>query len=165
MRKQPGKHLVSASACIPADPERVYAVIADYREGHPRILPPQFSGSTIEKGGVGAGTAIRFQMRVLGRTQSFRAAITEPEPGRVLVETYLDSNGVVTSFQVDPGPVKGQSQVTITTELALRSGVLGAIERFMATRYLRPIYRKELALLAAVAIMAPQPTHSLPGHY
>jgi hypothetical protein len=75
---------------------------------------------------VGAGTIIRFQMWVMGRKQSLRP------------------------FQVDPGPVSGQSQVTITTELAVRGGLLGRIERFMMTRYLLPIYRRERALLAAV---------------
>ncbi len=142
--------MVSFSACIRARPERVYAVIANYRDGHPRILPPEFSGLTVEKGGTGAGTVIRFQMRVFGRKQACRAAITEPQPGRVLVETDLDNNRIVTTFRVDPGPASEQSQVTISTELAVRGGIPGAIERFMSTRYLLPIYRRQLALLAEV---------------
>jgi hypothetical protein len=40
-----------------------------------------------EHGGIGAGTIIRFQMSIFGRKQTVRAAITEPEPGCVLVET------------------------------------------------------------------------------
>jgi len=39
--------------------------------------------------------------------------------------------------------------VTIITELRVRPGVFGAIERFLATRYLRPIYLEELMLLRA----------------
>jgi len=80
-----------------------------------------------------------------------RAAITEPEPGRVLVETGLEPNSPVTTFRVDPGPAAGQSQVTFRTELSARSGVLGAIERFLMSRYLLPIYRRELSMLAEVA--------------
>jgi hypothetical protein len=32
-------HVISAASLIPAPPERVYATIADYRNGHPHILP------------------------------------------------------------------------------------------------------------------------------
>ncbi len=71
----------------PAD--RVYAIIADYRNGHPHILPKQFRNLTVEQGGVGAGTIIRFEVRVFGQTQHFRAVVSEPEPGRVLVEENL----------------------------------------------------------------------------
>jgi hypothetical protein len=84
----------------------------------------------------------------LGRTQTFRAAITEPEPGQVLVETYLDSNGAITTFTVNRRADQGASDVTISTELPVRTGLLGAIERFLTTRYLRPLYLRELGLLA-----------------
>ena len=60
-------HLVTAAACIDAAPERVYAIIADYHRGHAGILPHEFSGLSVERGGVGAGTIIRFRMRVMGR--------------------------------------------------------------------------------------------------
>src|SRR5216683_8054408 len=113
---KPVKHIVSASATIPARRERVYSLIANYHDGHPRILPRQFKGLVVEQGGVGAGTIIRFQMSVFGKTQTFRAAITEPEPGHVLVETYLDSNGAITTFTVNQGADQGTSNVTISTE-------------------------------------------------
>jgi Polyketide cyclase / dehydrase and lipid transport len=145
------KHLVTAAASINAAPKSVYSIIADYRTGHPRIVPDTFSDMTVERGGVGDGTIIRFKMRVFGRTQSFRAAVTEPEPGRILVETDLDSNGAITTFTVNPGTASETSEVTITTELPVRSGPLGALERFLITRFLRPLYVKELALLAACA--------------
>jgi len=142
------KLVVTASRLIHAVPERVYATIADYQNGHPRILPEEFSGLTVERGGVGDGTVIRFQMRVLGRTREFRAAVTEPEPGQELVETDLDSNGAVTTFTVNPGMLPGTSNVTIATALPVRAGILGSIERAVTTRLLRPIYFRELAQLA-----------------
>jgi hypothetical protein len=148
---KPEKHIISASAIIPARRERVYSLIANYNDGHPRILPKQFSGLTVEQGGVGAGTIIRFQMSLLGRKQTFRAAITEPNPGHVLVETDLDTNGAVTTFTVNPGHAPADSNVTISTELPVRSGFLGKIERKMTTLLLRPIYVKELENLARVA--------------
>ncbi len=147
----PEKHTVSASALIPARRERVYSLISNYKDGHPRILPKQFSGLVVEQGGVGAGTVIRFQMSLLGKKQTFRATITEPEPGRVLVETVLDTNGAVTTFTINPGGAPADSHVTISTELPVRAGFLGRIERTMATVLLRPIYVKELENLARVA--------------
>lgn len=145
------KHIISASAVIPARRERVYSLIANYQDGHPRILPTQFSNLVVEQGGVGAGTLIRFQMSLLGRKQDFRAAVTEPEPGRVLVETYLDANGAVTTFTVDPGTAPADCRVTISTELPVRSGFVGFLERKFSTFLLRPIYLRELENLARVA--------------
>jgi hypothetical protein len=93
---------IAASALIQAPAQQVYAIIADYRNGHPRILPkPYFVSLTVEQGGVGAGTMVTFQMKVMGSWQTFHAVITEPEPGRVLVETD-SSAGTVTTFTVDP---------------------------------------------------------------
>lgn len=150
MENKPERHTISASAIIPARRERVYSLLANYNDGHPRILPNQFSNLVVEQGGIGAGTVIRFDMSFLGKKQPFRAAITEPEPGRVLVETYLE-NGAVTTFTIDPGSAPADSRVTISTELPVRAGFPGKIERALSTLLLRPIYVKELENLARVA--------------
>ena len=140
----------SASAIIHAPPRELYAIIADYEHGHPRILPrPPFVSLAVEQGGVGAGTVVRVDMRVLGRLRAFRAVISEPEPGRVLVET--NDNGYVTTFTVEPRAEGQQAYVTIATEMAGRAGILGALERWLASRLLRPVYVRELEQLAAVA--------------
>jgi hypothetical protein len=141
-------HLVSAAARIDAAPERVYAIIADYHNGHAGILPREFSDLSVERGGVGDGTIIRFRMQMMGTAKSFRAEITEPEPGRVLVETYLDSGGVDTTFTVRPDSSGLKADVMISTKFPVRGGLLGAVQRFLTTRYLRSIYQRELALLA-----------------
>lgn len=148
---KPDLHTISASAVIPARCERVYALIANYKDGHPRIVPKQFSNMVVEQGGIGAGTVIRFQMSVFGKKQTFRAAVTEPEPGRILVETDLDANGAVTTFTVDPGTAPADSRVTISTALRVKNGFLGFIEKQLATLLLRPLYVKELENLARVA--------------
>jgi hypothetical protein len=93
-------YVVSATARLKAPPRRVYDTIADYHTGHPRILPKQFRNLTVEQGGVGAGTVIRFQVRVFGRTDTFRAEVTEPEPGRILVEKNILGSDSVTTFIV-----------------------------------------------------------------
>jgi len=147
--KKTDKHVISASVIIPARRDRVYSIIANYHDGHPRILPKQFSNLMVDEGGVGAGTVIRFQMSFFGKKQSFRGVVTEPEPGRVLVETYED--GSVTSFIVDPGTAPADSRVTIKTELPVKSGVLGRIAGKVAGLLLRPIYTAELQNLARVA--------------
>lgn len=143
----------SASALIQAPPQILYAIIADYQQGHPQILPkPPFVSLEVERGGIGAGTVIRTHMRVLGQRQTFRALVTEPEPGRVLAETT--DTGYLTTFTVDAHANGRQADVTIATQLARPAGVMGALEyRFMAW-LLRPTYVKELDRLAAVAATA-----------
>jgi len=124
---KPNRHVVSASALVPARRERVYSLLANYRDGHPRIVPRQITDIIVEQGGVEAGTIVRFELSVFGKKQTIRAAITEPEPGRVLVETALDGNDAVTTFTVDPAAAAGDCTVTISTELKVRSGFGGWI--------------------------------------
>ena len=142
---------VEASARVEAPADIVYGIIADYRNGHPQILPRQyFEWLEVEQGGRGEGTVIRFQMRVLGQTRVLRAVVTEPEPGRVLVETDTGGIGPVTTFTVEP---EGSgSRVTFSTELTSARGPLGALERFVLRRVLRRIYARELEQLGRVAV-------------
>src|SRR3954469_23277776 len=139
---------VSASAEIRAAAVNVYRMIADYRDGHQRMIPPQyFRNLEVDAGGYGAGTQIRYDLLAFGTTYHARAKITEPEPGRVLVETDL-GKGAVTTFVVDPLG-SHRSLVTITTALPMRAGVLGAIERAVTRRFFRRVYTAQLAQLDA----------------
>jgi hypothetical protein len=144
------RYRVTSSAVVRAPAEKVYAIIADYRDGHPHIIPRKYFPSLeVERGGVGEGTVIRVGMRALGKKHEFRAVITEPEPGRVLVETVFDEGGTVTTFTVEPGGA--QSRVTISTQLNAAAGVRGWVERFMARSLLRRVYARELELLDSFA--------------
>src|SRR5215470_19636891 len=116
MRKT--RYEVSCTAKVDAPATTVYRVIADYNNGHPRILPSAFRNLVVEKGGVGAGTQTRFDVRAFGQTQSIRHEVFEPEPGRVLLERDRDVDSE-TTFTVDP--VAGGSQVTIRSQLLSRS--------------------------------------------
>ena len=141
---------IKVSRSIQAAPQKVYAIIADYHNGHPRILPkPYFVELEVEEGGYGAGTVIRFQMKLMGRLQTFRAEITEPEPGRVLVETDLDT-GTTTTFTVEEHAQAQASRVTIRTVTQVGDGLFGAVEGWLTERLLHPIYKKELDQLASV---------------
>jgi hypothetical protein len=143
-------YTVTAAAHVEAPAEVVYAILADYKDGHPYILPRKyFTFLKVERGGFGEGTVIRFGMRAFGKTRTARAAVTEPEPGRVLVETALDEGGPVTTFVVEP---EGQgSRVTFKTELSAPSGPGGSIVRFLATRFLKRVFAEELAQLGDFA--------------
>ena len=144
-------YTVTSSAVIGAPAEIVYGIIADYREGHPHILPRKyFTSLEVEQGGTGEGTVIRFQMRVLGKTQNFRAVVTEPVPGRILVETNVEPGDSVTTFIVEPEGAR--SVVTFSTEMDYAGGLAGAFKRFVTTRMLLRIYARELELLDRLAV-------------
>lgn len=149
---------VSASRAIVAPPAVVYGIIADYRVGHPSILPPKWFGPlTVEEGGVGAGTRIRFTMKGMGPPRPMEAIVSEPEPGRVLTETYPATGGV-TTFTVEPA--QGGSVVTFHTTWTPR-GFQGIVERLLAPAFLRRVYRDELDLLEQRAEAA---TEALGSH-
>ncbi len=140
----------SASATIAAPATAVYGILADYREGHPAILPRKyFRNLVVEAGGTGAGTRIRFEMRVLGATRTVRGEVTEPEPGRRVVETYPES-GTRTTFLVEPVVDGRATHVTISPRYE-NGGLPGWVEWLLVPGLLRRIYRAELANLAAVA--------------
>jgi hypothetical protein len=138
---------VAASRRIPAPAPLIYAVLADYHVGHPRILASAFSNLDVEQGGVGDGTIITFDMRVLGRTTRVRGVVTEPDRGRVLVETYPES-GVVTTFRVEPVGAS-ESMVTISSAVPTRFLLTRALERWIVTRALTPIFEEELQRIEA----------------
>jgi len=142
---------VSATARINAAPARVYEVIADYRNGHPHILPKQFRNFVVEAGGKGAGTVISYEVRAFGTTRKFRAGITEAQPGRLLVESNMDGDPSITTFTVEPAEDGHASDVTIDTRITTKPGILGLMERTMSSRFLMSLYRQELALLAVRA--------------
>lgn len=140
----------SVTAKINSSSKVVYAIIADYRDAHPKILPkPPFVSLIVEQGGIGAGTIVRVQMKVLGKIQTFRTVVTEPEPGRVLVET--NDTGYITTFTVEPIDGRKNSIVTFTTGIPDSSGLLKKIEFRLTKLLLTPVYKQELENLARFA--------------
>lgn len=140
---------IRASAVMQAPPAAVYGVLADYHEGHPGILPrPPFGKLVVESGGTGAGTVFRVTTRRGLGMITYRMAVTEPEPGRLLVETDRDSD-LVSTFRVEPAQ-GGHSRVTITTKYT-RGGIAGWLESVLLPTLAGPIYRKEIANLERVA--------------
>jgi hypothetical protein len=143
-------YTVSSRARIGAPAAVAYGIIADYRDGHPHILPPKyFRNLRVEQGGVGAGTHIRFEMGMLGSWREGVASVAEPQPGRVIHER-MPAQGIDTWFTVDPVG-DGACDVTIATQLPERGGLAGGVERLVTTAFLRRVYRAELALLDEVS--------------
>ncbi|MFL5616344.1 MAG: SRPBCC family protein [Gemmatimonadaceae bacterium] len=135
---------VAARGEVGASASDVYRMIADYHTGHPRIVPPRyFRNLQVDEGGYGAGTSIRYDLIAFGKTYHSRARITEPDPGRVLVETELEK-GAVTTFYVEPLG-SSRSMVTISTVLPVHGGLFGAIERAIMRRFFDRVYAAELA--------------------
>ncbi len=139
---------VEASHVIDARPEAVYAVLADYRVGHAAILPKlYFADLIVEKGGQGAGTVILAKMKIFGKEYTYHQLVSEPEPGRALVETEM-STGQFTRFTVDPLNSSTQSRVTIYSEFPASTGLMGFMEKLIQPPVARRIYNQELRILA-----------------
>jgi uncharacterized protein YndB with AHSA1/START domain len=138
-----------ASGTVNAPPQRVYDFLRDYRTNHPSILPPQvFKNYLVELGGEGAGTVVRFDMHAGGRVRGYRMEVSEPEPGRRLVESDTRSSAV-TAFACAPLENGARTRLTITTEWKSSGGVGGFFERTFAPRVLRGIYEDELRRIDA----------------
>lgn len=137
----------SAERTIDAPADAVYRYLADMHK-HPHFLPPAFTDFRVEEGGVGEGTVTAFTVTAGGRTRAYRMRVTEPEPGRTLVESDANSS-LVTTFHVEPRD--GKSLASISTSWDGASGVGGFFERTFAPRAMRRIYLDELDRLNAYA--------------
>lgn len=144
---------IKTAAVLNASPTDVYATIADYRVGHPAILPKgKLYDLTVEQGGYGQGTTMRFKAKSLGIEQDFYHRVTEPDPGHILVEQDIDSwRNSATTFTVTPVNEGRQAHVEIATTLNSSRGFQGLLERLLVPLVQPPIYRKELKLLEEVA--------------
>jgi hypothetical protein len=149
-----GQIQVKATAVLKARPEDVYATIADYHQGHPRILPAKnLYDLKVEQGGYGEGTIIRFKARILGVELAFHHRVSEPVPGSVLVEQDVEPGelGVKTTFTVTPVEAGKYSQVEIASTMNASPGLRGVLEHWLMPIGNGPVYRKELRLLESVA--------------
>ena len=144
---------VKADAVLDARPEVVYAAIADYKQGHPNIVPKEsFFDLQVEQGGYGAGTIHSFKFKALGVVKTFRQRVSEPEPGRVLVEQDIDTlQNTTTTFTVTPVENGQKAHVEIATTMNPTPGLAGVVERMLVPMINARVYRKELKLLEAFA--------------
>jgi hypothetical protein len=139
---------VESSALINARLEEIYAVLSDYQNQHQAILPAKyFTKLEVEQGGTGAGTVIRMRVKVMGTTYNYHMKVAEPEPGRVITETDIDT-GLVTTFTLKPTADSQQTWVTIATDSEAKTGLAGFFEKLLSPPVMRNIYKKELTQIA-----------------
>lgn len=135
-------------ALINAPPREVYAVLADYRHGHPQIVPRDYLRQLeVEAGGYGAGTIIRYRKRLFGLERPGRATIHEPEPGRLLTERETTSSLVMT-FAVTPANNGQQTHVQIAARWEPAQTIQGKLEQAFYPYSMRRMFAQELDLLA-----------------
>jgi hypothetical protein len=154
-----GHARAQAEASIDAPPAAVYEVLADYETHHPRIMPPSlFSNLEVEEGGIGADTVFHITLRIAGKKQRLHMRVGEPEPGRVLTETNLDTD-VVTAFTVAPSNGGSTTGARISSEWESKEGIGGLVDRTITPLLLRWIFRKQLRELARYMRSEKAPKH------
>jgi hypothetical protein len=120
-----GQITVEQEGAVGAPAELTYSLLADDAH-HQKFLPAAFSNFTVVSGGVGAGTVHSFDINAGGRVRSYVMDVSEPEPGRVLMEK-------------DRGSWQGAG------------GIGGFFERTFAPKVLRKLYAEELSRLDTYA--------------
>lgn len=141
-----GEAVVEVSKQMNFPQDRIFTVLADYRNHHPNIVPRQyFKDLQVLVGGQGAGTQVQVQMRVMGVERDFLMTVAEPEPGRILTETD-EQSGTHTSFIIEPLNGDG-SRVTISSRFKTGVGLSGWMEKMVTETITRRIYKQELQLL------------------
>jgi Polyketide cyclase / dehydrase and lipid transport len=149
------KTSISAERRMAAPPDIVYHCIADYRDHHRPggFLPPAFRDLMISKGGIGDGTVLSWIVDAGGRRRPVSAVVSEPAPGRTLVEW---SPSLQTTFTVEP--TEDGASVRFDTVID-EGGIQGFLTRLFAPRLLEPIYQDELRRLEAYASAHGRPVH------
>ncbi len=147
-----GQYTVTESLDIGAPAGTVYKIFADYLDtenGHPAILPPEFTALEVKEGGIGAGTKLWVSMETMGAKTEFNLDVSELEPGRVLFEEDVTA-GVATTFTVDPqGGDASTATISITGQTP--AGFVGWLQALITPPVTRRILKQELKNLDQLA--------------
>jgi Polyketide cyclase / dehydrase and lipid transport len=135
-----------SSKTVDAPPDRVLAILRDYREARPRILTSNYSAYRVESGGDGDGTVIAYHFAAGGRERDYRLRV-EQSGGELREHDELSS--FVSTWSVVPSGAG--SEVTIESSWEGAGGIGGFFERTFAPIGLRRIYGEMLDRLAAAA--------------
>jgi hypothetical protein len=134
-----------ATKAIDAPPERVLAVLRDYREARPRILTGNYTAYRVEQGGQGKGTVIGYHFAAGGRERDYRLAVEEDSAG---LSERDQLSSFVSRWSVAPGGAG--SEVTLEASWQGAGGIGGVFERTFAPLGLRKIFGEMLDNLATV---------------
>lgn len=134
---------------VHAPPGAVYAFLADYRDSHFKVLPPDhYLDYTVEQGGRGAGTVIGYTFSAANRKRPYHLRVDEPAKGTVLTESDLGSS-LVNTWTITGQDGGAGTRVRLTTEWEGSGGMGGFFERTFAPGSLRRIYDDVLRRLDA----------------
>jgi Polyketide cyclase / dehydrase and lipid transport len=134
------------SKTVDASPDRVLAVLRDYREGRPRILTDNYSAYRVESGGDGDGTVVAYHFAAGGRERDYRLRVEE-SGGQLRERDELSS--FISIWTVAPSGAG--SEVTIESSWEGAGGIGGFFERTFAPIGLRRVYGRMLDRLAGAA--------------
>jgi uncharacterized protein YndB with AHSA1/START domain len=148
-----GQAFVKNERTIPASPETVFTVLADYNEKRPLILTPNFMDYKVESGGQGSGTLVSYRFRAANRERAYRIRVDEVVKGKELMERDRNSS-LVTTWTVSPRDDGRQTHVQVTTQWESGSGVGGFFERAFAPLGLHRIYDQMLDMLESLVVPA-----------
>ncbi|NMO93098.1 SRPBCC family protein [Actinomycetospora sp. TBRC 11914] len=135
----------TARRTITADPEKVLAALADYREVRPAILTEHYRDYQVEAGGEGSGTVVHWVLQATSKRQRDQRVEVSTAPGGGVVETDRNSS-MVTTWRVRP---EGQAAATVEVDTTWdgAGGVGGFFERLFAPKGLQRIHDGVLANL------------------
>jgi hypothetical protein len=125
---------------ITARHDRVFAFLADYADGRPRLLTTDYVDYRVEQGGRGAGTVISYRFR----ERPYFLRVETPAANTLLERDTVSS--LVTTWRVMPAPNE-RSIVRVVTEWQGGGGIGGFFERLFAPRGLRRVYEQVLERL------------------
>lgn len=142
-----GQVEASTERIIAADPERVFAALADYTGTRQALLTEHFSEYDVREGGTGAGTKVHWRLQATSkRVRDCLLEVTEPTAGQ-LVESDTNSS-MVTTWTVTPAG-EGKARAAVESVWTGAGGIGGFFERTFAPKGLNRIHDAVLARLAA----------------
>lgn len=135
---------VAVERVIAAAPERVYRYIADYRQHHGNWLPPEYSSYRAQAPGDDGASDVFYHLKTGSRERDYHMRVTEPTPGRTVMERDTGSS-LEKTWTVEPAG--DESRVRIETRWQGAGGIGGFFERTFAPRVLSALYAVELKRL------------------
>ena len=138
-----GRVTARASKQLAAPPDRVLAVLRDYRNARKPLLPDNYTAYRVEAGGSGTGTVIAYHFAAGGRERDYRLRVDEAD-GALREKDELSSFVSIWTVQPDASG----STVTLEGSWDGAGGVAGFFEGVFAPLGLKRIYGEILGRLA-----------------
>lgn len=132
-----------STVLINAEPDAVFAAIADYQTVRPKILSANYSGYQVLEGGQGAGTVATWKLQATkSRSRDVKANVDVA--GHTVIEKDANSSMVI-NWTVAPAGTG--SSVNLKTTWTGAGGIGGFFEKTFAPLGLRKIQDEVLANL------------------